>query len=268
MKNWWVLLGCAWFVCACDDAPETDANQRTVSQERQPQPDGVIGSIADENIGPSEPTQKPIRARTSRLGRQSDYSAIHRGRADFVAIKGVAQIEREERTQDQIHQSAHTRQRGRHEVPLASLPIWQREKVRVVREQRHAIYDQGVKEAAAVRGESPEKRREWTRKWRERTKDKIERLRREEAAAQRIQAASQPTQEVRNDLLGRLNETNPKLREADLPVIEYLLPPARELATKPAGEWDDDTRKLLEAHRLLAESFPQSVGGVSKQPIQ
>lgn len=139
---------------------------------------------------------------------------------------------------------------------LAMLPIWKREPMARIRAARQEILQKGAQEALPLRDAPFPEKRAWTKQWQERNRPELRRLDQEEQALLQSQDPPKPDQKTIDDLLARLGGRMPELTEADLAVIEHLLPSPRELVTAPPA--DEPTRRLMEARQLLEARFPQS----------
>jgi hypothetical protein len=141
--------------------------------------------------------------------------------------------------------------------PLPSLPVWKRKEAYDIRLERQTIFMAGDQEAESVRGLGAAERRAWTNAWQDKHREKLKELnRREHELLQR----GQPPAPGRDQILGlldRLREPEPPIRESDLVIIESLLPDDETL-NDSRSVLNEETLRLLEAHRMLAERFPQS----------
>jgi hypothetical protein len=121
--------------------------------------------------------------------------------------------------------------------PLPSLPVWKRKEAYDIRLERQTIFMAGDQEAESVRGLGAAERRAWTNAWQDKHREKLKELNRRE-----------------HELLQR---GQPPIRESDLVIIESLLPDDETL-NDSRSVLNEETLRLLEAHRMLAERFPQS----------
>jgi hypothetical protein len=247
-------LSAAFLVCSCDSGADSESPASTKSTQRK-----AAAPDAGGNVGGNTEARNRIeieRSKGSLREMRSVYARAYQGsHLGSSSIKGSVSI----RPSETFGQSQkHLLSPG--ETPLELLPIWQREAVSRIRTQRQDIYDSGTKEAESIRTASPMEKREWTEKWNAKVRESLRELRKREFAALRQPSTLKPTQDTILDLIERLNGGNPELGESDLPTIEFLLPPASELEVNSDQRLDDQVVRLLEAHQILADEFPQSVG--------
>jgi hypothetical protein len=242
-----ILTALMFAVSGCDSSRKSTTKSETKVTTSQISKNGTHNRVTRTQV------QRQAVEMLAHRNRRSHYSEMYRKLPANLSINGTMTIRQEMQPYNvgDIHSNPYE------ETQLDLLPIWQRESVAKIRAKRQQIYEEGRRDAASIRSGTPEERRAWTLQWREKVKSQLDQLKKEEAISLRSQATV--TKEMSFNLLNRLNEADPVLGESDLPIIESLLPSADEFNKNRDLKIDDEIAKLLEAHKILSEQFPQSV---------
>ena len=138
------------------------------------------------------------------------------------------------------------------------LPVWKREPLRLIAQEREAIKQAGNKEAIPIRKLSPADQQKWLQQWNAKNQPLLRKLEKREHLIKQWPKPPKVKDSEKDAMFSRLRDDSPVFRESDMHVIAAMIPSYIDWA-KPPQTGSSETDQLILVYQELARRFPVSV---------